>query len=160
MEKIWMDDDLRSACCRCNTSFSLFLRKHHCRVCGKIFCYYCCGIFLHLEEEEICKIPDKLVTEVDINCHEAQRCCLDCYYDLHAERHVAKQSSLIDGNCTIAVDELKEGQNAEMYRVAVPKDFQHHLSLKVDLGGNLWTLRIPSHIAPGQQVIVLAPISS
>ena len=38
----WMPDDQATACCRCQSKFSLFKRKHHCRGCGKIFCGDCC----------------------------------------------------------------------------------------------------------------------
>jgi len=35
----WEDDCCRSHCCQCNVQFGILLRKHHCRACGKIFCY-------------------------------------------------------------------------------------------------------------------------
>ena len=38
----WMTDKEATACCRCESKFSFFKRKHHCRGCGKIFCNDCC----------------------------------------------------------------------------------------------------------------------
>lgn len=37
----WVDDTTVSNCYKCDVSFTMFSRKHHCRSCGKIFCYYC-----------------------------------------------------------------------------------------------------------------------
>lgn len=37
----WMPDDSVSACCICQTEFSLFNRRHHCRLCGIVVCDAC-----------------------------------------------------------------------------------------------------------------------
>ena len=37
----WLNDNLCNKCCRCDTNFTFFRRKHHCRICGYIFCYKC-----------------------------------------------------------------------------------------------------------------------
>lgn len=37
----WVDDESAKNCYNCQKSFSLFVRKHHCRFCGKIFCMEC-----------------------------------------------------------------------------------------------------------------------
>lgn len=37
----WLDDNLCKECHNCNTKFTLFTRKHHCRLCGLIFCHKC-----------------------------------------------------------------------------------------------------------------------
>ncbi len=37
----WMPDEEVSACCVCRRKFTLFLRRHHCRMCGRIVCAYC-----------------------------------------------------------------------------------------------------------------------
>ena len=41
-ENIWIDDDSVTSCHNCKEIFSLFNRRHHCRLCGKIYCYECC----------------------------------------------------------------------------------------------------------------------
>lgn len=40
-EAFWMPDAAQSACYHCATPFSIFLRRHHCRLCGHIFCADC-----------------------------------------------------------------------------------------------------------------------
>ncbi|KAL7750935.1 hypothetical protein RI367_003514 [Sorochytrium milnesiophthora] len=37
----WMPDNLVTTCTQCARPFTLFLRRHHCRFCGKIFCSAC-----------------------------------------------------------------------------------------------------------------------
>eukprot|EP01132_Coremiostelium_polycephalum_P005697 gene5697-7088_t len=37
----WESDDVAKTCRKCNCSFSLFNRKHHCRHCMKVFCGKC-----------------------------------------------------------------------------------------------------------------------
>ena len=39
----WINDKNAKKCYDCNESFSLLKRKHHCRLCGRIFCYSCCN---------------------------------------------------------------------------------------------------------------------
>lgn len=42
----WVDDSKVKNCYDCETAFSVFVRKHHCRVCGRIFCGNCTKNFL------------------------------------------------------------------------------------------------------------------
>eukprot|EP01133_Synstelium_polycarpum_P020517 gene20517-24628_t len=37
----WVDDSDVHNCTRCKTSFSLLVRRHHCRRCGLVFCQKC-----------------------------------------------------------------------------------------------------------------------
>ncbi|ELU16347.1 hypothetical protein CAPTEDRAFT_170331, partial [Capitella teleta] len=39
--KVWMENDSVTHCMDCSLEFSLIRRKHHCRLCGKIFCHAC-----------------------------------------------------------------------------------------------------------------------
>ncbi|XP_070536598.1 FYVE and coiled-coil domain-containing protein 1-like [Ptychodera flava] len=37
----WLDDKEVNNCMQCQTEFSLTVRRHHCRLCGRIFCHNC-----------------------------------------------------------------------------------------------------------------------
>ena len=37
----WVDDSKATNCYSCDTEFTMFTRRHHCRYCGKIFCHNC-----------------------------------------------------------------------------------------------------------------------
>lgn len=53
----WVSDDSVSACYHCSAKFSMFCRKHHCRVCGKVFCYTCLPESVVIPEEMIPDLP-------------------------------------------------------------------------------------------------------
>lgn len=40
---IWIPDSAVRRCNQCSVEFSFFNRRHHCRLCGKIFCANCTG---------------------------------------------------------------------------------------------------------------------
>ncbi|KAI5477182.1 1-phosphatidylinositol-3-phosphate 5-kinase [Pseudohyphozyma bogoriensis] len=40
-KEYWIKDDSSKECFDCNTVFTAFRRKHHCRICGQIFCSRC-----------------------------------------------------------------------------------------------------------------------
>lgn len=42
----WMPDSNCKECYECGQQFSTFRRRHHCRVCGQIFCWRCCRQFV------------------------------------------------------------------------------------------------------------------
>ena len=43
LQKLWMPDSKSVECYDCNLKFNTFRRKHHCRLCGQIFCSKCCS---------------------------------------------------------------------------------------------------------------------
>lgn len=42
----WMDNDETHCCLQCSAAFTFTLRKHHCRMCGRIYCNDCCNNWL------------------------------------------------------------------------------------------------------------------
>lgn len=43
LQKFWMPDSKSKECYECCQKFTTFRRKHHCRLCGQIFCSKCCS---------------------------------------------------------------------------------------------------------------------
>ncbi|KAH8307595.1 hypothetical protein KR044_004302, partial [Drosophila immigrans] len=43
LQQLWMPDSKAKECYDCALKFSTFRRKHHCRLCGQIFCSKCCN---------------------------------------------------------------------------------------------------------------------
>jgi len=64
----WERDADVSRCGACNIEFSMLLRKHHCRGCGKIFCHNCSRWCILLPE--------------NFNYQTPQRLCLECMKEL------------------------------------------------------------------------------
>jgi hypothetical protein len=51
----WMSDDSSTSCLLCKSSFTFFLRRHHCRACGKLVCAKCSqnkAVINNLEERK------------------------------------------------------------------------------------------------------------
>lgn len=63
LQKLWMPDSKSRDCYDCNCKFNTFRRKHHCRLCGQIFCAKCCNQI----------VPGKI-----IKCNGELRVCNYC----------------------------------------------------------------------------------
>lgn len=63
LHQFWMPDSKSKECYDCSQTFSTFRRKHHCRLCGQIFCSKCCNQ----------EVPGKI-----INCSGDLRVCNYC----------------------------------------------------------------------------------
>lgn len=52
-KSLWVPDDQADTCFNCGKKFmSLFLRRHHCRICGNIFCKDCYIKFFKVDKEK------------------------------------------------------------------------------------------------------------
>uniref|UniRef100_A0A7N0T2Y2 1-phosphatidylinositol-3-phosphate 5-kinase n=2 Tax=Kalanchoe fedtschenkoi TaxID=63787 RepID=A0A7N0T2Y2_KALFE len=67
----WMPDHSCRVCYECDTHFNLFNRRHHCRVCGRIFCAKCTAN----------TVPASFVDVIDTESlgEERLRACDFCY---------------------------------------------------------------------------------
>ncbi|NXD23966.1 FYCO1 protein, partial [Spelaeornis formosus] len=61
-EQRWQGDTEVNHCLDCQREFSWMVRRHHCRMCGRIFCYYCCNNYM------VIKLGGK-----------KERCCRACF---------------------------------------------------------------------------------
>lgn len=64
-EERWLGDSEATHCSDCKREFSWMVRRHHCRVCGRIFCYYCCNNYV-----------------VTKHGGRKERCCRACFQKL------------------------------------------------------------------------------
>ena len=105
----WMPDESVSACYDCEQLFSLFLRRHHCRLCGRVFCNRCA------EQRPI----TAQAPAADAGAHETQlvRVCNYCYRQRQMEQaaaasDVARLTSAPAARAG-ATDEAGEQQSAQ-----------------------------------------------
>merc|ERR1712000_336932 len=61
---VWIPDEQALQCKKCNSTFNLIRRKHHCRNCGDVFCGSC---------------STKSVTIPKLNYRYEVRVCDDCH---------------------------------------------------------------------------------
>jgi FYVE zinc finger len=45
-ERLWIPDSIVISCYACEETFSFFRRRHHCRVCGHVFCHPCSNFYI------------------------------------------------------------------------------------------------------------------
>ncbi len=48
----WMPDQLCKNCYGCEEKFTVFRRRHHCRLCGQVFCSSCSSHFVEIVENQ------------------------------------------------------------------------------------------------------------
>ncbi|KXS20835.1 hypothetical protein M427DRAFT_119374 [Gonapodya prolifera JEL478] len=46
MRRYWMKDETAKECSACNLPFNILRRRHHCRICGRIFCNSCASTII------------------------------------------------------------------------------------------------------------------
>lgn len=64
---MWVPDEAVTHCAGCGGQFWVLRPKHHCRKCGRIFCFYCSNYQ--------CPVPDQQL-------HKPVRVCRRCYSEL------------------------------------------------------------------------------
>ena len=74
----WVDDRNANKCNKCGEKFGLFLRRHHCRLSGSIYCSYCCNNWDTIPES-ITQIPSANGMTSDIDRTAKVRLCDSCY---------------------------------------------------------------------------------
>src|SRR3972149_9241609 len=83
----WVDDSVVTNCNNCNILFTFYYRKHHCRLCGRIFCYNCSSkrIEIPIELQIKPEYNENIVQKPFINWNymettkDKMRICDKCY---------------------------------------------------------------------------------
>lgn len=74
----WVEDSSAECCFHCQRTFTMFLRRHHCRLCGQVFCDSCTA--------------DRKLLPVFFGIAEPQRVCPPCAHELEPQQHTLKQT--------------------------------------------------------------------
>ena len=45
-------DETAKNCFHCKRPFTMLYRRHHCRLCGKVFCAGCSNVFIRLDDDQ------------------------------------------------------------------------------------------------------------
>lgn len=124
---VWIDDSMATHCHQCKKEFWTFVRKHHCRNCGNIFCYECSNYRT--------TIPDFITDRPNpadywnmsyyISSLKAptEKVCSQCFNDIN-EKKAAYQKIVEIFNNPISLDSVKKLPESE---VNVKKHYFNHL---------------------------------
>ena len=99
-ENIWVDDNSVTKCHNCRDNFSLFNRRHHCRLCGKIFCYRCSDYYVYTNlNRKLISIDDYSNECINNNnnvCFNKKKLCYQCNKILLNIKNISNTIKLID----------------------------------------------------------------
>ena len=113
-ERTWERDDKAERCGRCKAAFNVLRRRHHCRMCGCVFCHSCSDRTFELESSEPASAPSVRAPSIAAfgwfaaslapvmrgqplggspegpaaaaTTVQAERVCIDCYTRLESAR--------------------------------------------------------------------------
>lgn len=104
----WMNDSESDCCLECNSSFSLLLRRHHCRRCGGLFCDNCTSKRIIIPDALFVVPPNSLFHESDSTI--INRCCGPCKILL--ENYRSHQSLIAALPITVPLSNLCESNGS------------------------------------------------
>jgi len=89
-DRKWRSDDNRDECQRCQSVFGLWNRKHHCRLCGDIFCGACSEV-----REIKCCYRENLYIRACHHCYQMFKERWKLFHDLQ-KRWMASEGKVSD----------------------------------------------------------------
>ncbi|CAH0389172.1 unnamed protein product [Bemisia tabaci] len=109
LQQYWMPDSKSKECYDCSCKFTLLIRRHHCRVCGQIFCYRCCNQ----------EIPGKIM-----NCTGDLRVCTYCCKVVLSYLQSADVDADLSADLRALQEDLqsKFGSNSELSSSLLPSE--------------------------------------
>lgn len=104
--KKWINSDSINKCHNCLSNFGIFIRKHHCRACGLVFCSYCCNKYIHIPSNYI-NIPKEDVNYyqslsnlskwvINGNSSDTSLVCNTCYNKIQNLEEIKNQIDFIE----------------------------------------------------------------
>lgn len=93
----WIADDAVTQCQACGTTFGWLTRKHHCRCCGRIFCYECSSNRDQLPRD-LERYPSGSTAWLHLSWSKskAERTCDKCHLRLQRTRYVWNDVRVFD----------------------------------------------------------------
>lgn len=74
----WTNSNNVLSCTNCNLKFDLFNRKHHCRICGNIYCSVCCQ-YDSVETKYLIPVKNNIISSVkELFSGGKKLICLQC----------------------------------------------------------------------------------
>ena len=75
---LWVEDNNAPTCGICTKQFNMLRRRHHCRICGGVFCGTCSDHWSNIPDS-ITQVPTITGIKLDVDRHTQVRMCDQCY---------------------------------------------------------------------------------
>lgn len=73
---VWVPDSMSKECMVCSVKFTAFIRKHHCRRCGRVVCTTC-------SPHRMAPNPQAKTSQyLSLDTKKMERMCKDCFKDM------------------------------------------------------------------------------
>ena len=132
----WVDDDSVTNCFNCKTLFSILVRKHHCRLCGRVYCYKCSNYFTKLPLDILNKLPNKPYNMWTENLNDLVRVCGNCFAHSNKLSRIRKIVKLFE-MCKFDIKDLNllskicsEWEDASKFILLKFREIQYKLSVE------------------------------
>lgn len=98
----WQSNEESNFCAQCNDAFSFVNRRHHCRVCGKLFCAECSSNMILIPIERMLNPPSGKVDNriPHRSCSSCARILLPIQNDLRILLSKANSENIIERDCS------------------------------------------------------------
>ncbi|KAL8524156.1 hypothetical protein ACS0TY_013935 [Phlomoides rotata] len=133
----WVPDEATTKCTACGTDFGAFVRRHHCRNCGDIFCDKCTQGRTALNADDsapVVRVCDRCLAEVSRRLSSAKetsnRPAVQSHEDL-----AKKLQEEMERSCKVSSGSRSEGSGKRMKEVACPT-CTVHLQVQVPSSGS------------------------
>ncbi|CDP07369.1 unnamed protein product [Coffea canephora] len=134
----WIPDEAASKCTACGTDFNAFVRKHHCRNCGDIFCDKCTHGRIALTADQnapAVRVCDRCMVEVSHRLTNAKEASSRSTA-LHSHEDLAKKlQEEMERNRKASSGSRSDGSGKRMKEVACPT-CTVHLQVQVPSSGS------------------------
>ncbi|GAV56712.1 FYVE domain-containing protein/PTB domain-containing protein [Cephalotus follicularis] len=134
----WVPDEAVSKCTACGTDFGAFVRKHHCRNCGDIFCDKCTHGRIALTAEENAqpvRVCDRCMAEVTQRLSNAKEAASKPAVLQSHEDLARKLQEEMEKNRKASTGTKSDGSGRRMREVACPI-CTVHLQVQVPSSGS------------------------
>ncbi|XP_072967332.1 protein FREE1-like [Typha angustifolia] len=134
----WVPDEAVSKCPSCGTDFGAFVRRHHCRNCGDIFCDKCTQGRIALTADENAqpvRVCDRCMAEVSQRLSYARESA-NKPVGLHSHEDLARKlQEEMEKNLNLSSGSKSDGSGRQMREVACPT-CTVHLQVQVPASGS------------------------